>query len=220
MDNRLFANEILYCEGRVKPYLRGKLHAISTCAFPIIFWFYYTNNIKALVIGWCYLFINFFTYSISALYHLGTWNKHAEIFIQKIDHCMVALYVTSKYLPMTLLIVPYYIGIPHITTAFALCIWNNYHIWNSHSNSLRLALIAGLQFPLLYYYYNAMTQLEWICNWIAIVSQVIAGYIFMKELTPSCMNPSIATFHEIYHLLSFVTGTAMWILNYSIIQRT
>ncbi len=221
-DGRLFSNEILYCEGRDKCYFRGKLHLACLFVFPILFWLYYNagnGNVTAIVIGWLYLLMNFIAYGVSAAFHLGTWSKSNEIFIQKVDHCFVAVYVTSKYMPMALLLLPSYIGSVHFALAVIICIWNNYNIWHSRPNSMRLALLAGAQVPFLYFYYKYMTPIEWICNWVAIISQCIAGYIFVKELTPSWFNPKLATFHEIYHFISLITGAAMWALNYSILKR-
>ena len=222
MDGRLFCNELLYCEGREKCLMRGKIHFFSLFVFPFLLWIYYEAakyNVKALSIGYVYLLMNFMAYGISCLFHMGSWSKEQEIIIQKLDHCFVAMYVTSKYLPMALLLLPTYIGTIHIAAATMICIWNNINVWNSRPDSMRLALLAATQFPFFYYYYELMTPIEWACNWIAIISQSIAGYIFVNEITPSWMNPQIATFHELYHMLSLITGISMWILNYSIIQR-
>jgi hypothetical protein len=221
-DERLFYNEILYCEGRNKCYFRGKLHLGCLIIFPFLFWIYYdaaNQNIKLILIGWTYLLMNFMAYSISAAFHVATWSKSNEIIIQKIDHCFVAIYVTSKYMPMSLLILPPYVGYVHFVSIILICFWNNYNIWHSRPSSWRLVLLAGVQVPFLYFYYKYMTLLEWYCNWIAIISQLIAGYIFINELTLKCFNPRVATFHEIYHFISLITGAAMWVLNYSIIKR-
>ena len=221
-DGRLFNNELLYCEGREKSYLRGKLHFCCLFIFPTLFWLYFEaghENIKAILIGWFYLLMNFFAYSVSAAFHIGSWSKSQEIVIHKIDHCFVAIYVLSKYMPMSLLLLPPYIGMVHFSAATLVCIWNNYNICLSKPNSLRLAVLAGVQFPFLYFYYQYMTGVEWNCNCIALISQSIAGFIFVKEITPSWFNPKIATFHEIYHFISLITGAAMWLLNYSIIKR-
>lgn len=222
-DGRLFKNENLYCEGREKCYLRGKLHLVSLFFFPVLFWIYFdagNGNIKNIFIGWIYIFMNFIAYGVSAAYHMGTWNKPREIIIQKIDHCLVAAYVASKYIPMSLLILPPYIGYIHFGLVIIICIWNNYNIIYSRPNSMRLVLLASAQFPFIYFYYKNMTSLEWGCNWIAIGSQSIAGYIFVKELTPSWFNTKIATFHEMYHCISLITGASMWVLNYSIVKRS
>lgn len=222
-DGRLFWDEVLYCEGRKKPYLRGKLHLLLMACFPPLFWWYYEagkENAKGLALCYFYLLMNIITFLVSSSYHLGTWSKRTEIILQKIDHIMVATYVCSKYFPMALLLVPTEIGLPHFFAAVGITIWNNYNVWNASSNSLRLVALAGVQLPFMYWYYQYMNELEWYMNWVAIVSQSIAGFFFMKEFTPSFFNHDIATFHEIYHLISTITGASMWIMNWSILRRT
>ena len=222
-DDRLFWNEILYCEGREKCYLRGKLHGLLLFVFPILLWWYYEagkGNPIGLSICLFYLMMNFITFLVSASFHLGRWSKRTEIILQKIDHCMVAIYVMSKYFPMSLLLLPDYIGLSHFFLVVCITIWNNYYVWHSNSNSLRLVALAGVQLPFLYFYYQYMSDLEWAMNWVAVITQIIAGYIFTNELTPSWFNPDIATYHEVYHIISAITGGAMWVLNWSILKRT
>jgi predicted membrane channel-forming protein YqfA (hemolysin III family) len=222
-DGRLFCNEVLYCEGRKKPYLRGKLHLVLLICFPPLFWWYYEaskENLNGLYICYFYLLMNVITFVISSLYHVGTWSKETEIILQKIDHIMVASYVCSKYFPMALLLVPKEIGLPHFFAALMITIWNNYNVIIMKPNTLRLVALAGIQLPFMYWYHEYMNELEWNMNWLAIVSQSIAGYFFINEFTPSWFNPDVATFHEIYHLISFITGAAMWIMNWSILRRT
>ena len=48
-DNRLFKGELLYCEGKHKPFLRGKIHLASLVFFPM--GFYYLHYAKHPITG-------------------------------------------------------------------------------------------------------------------------------------------------------------------------
>ena len=109
-DDRLYAYA-LYCEGRPKPVLRGRLHAFCAALLPIGAWHLLNEagdssygQIAALV----YVATNIFCYGVSGLYHTLTWSPRIEILLQKLDHVGIALLTCGTFLPMQLLLLgPY-----------------------------------------------------------------------------------------------------------------
>ena len=96
-DGRLFENELLYCEGREKPLLRGFIHLFGLCSGMIPIGLFeiikVANTDKTMIILACLFFTsNFICYFVSALFHVLKWPPKVEIFLQKIDHIMVCVY--------------------------------------------------------------------------------------------------------------------------------
>ena len=83
MDGRLFKDELLYCEGKHKPWFRGKIHLASLVFLPVaVYYISFSNS------PWVYfnLFGNVLCFGVSGLYHTFDWSPSTELFLQKLDH--------------------------------------------------------------------------------------------------------------------------------------
>ena len=86
-DFRLFPNDLMYCEGRFKPFARGLFHAIGvTLLCPI-----WASNISLSIdnynesMAWIIFFSGILAcWIISALFHCFKWSLKDEIFLQKL----------------------------------------------------------------------------------------------------------------------------------------
>ena len=95
MDGRLFVNAQLYCEGKSKPWFRGKIHLLSLVFIaPAIY--FSKNNI------WSHINIitNFCCFGVSGIYHTFDWSPHTEIMLQKLDHQMISVWCVGMMMPI------------------------------------------------------------------------------------------------------------------------
>ncbi len=92
-DTRLFHDEVLYCEGGMKPTWRGRIHLIWISMYPFAVWRMWVaskGNLFSFLVGHVDVFTNLLCFSTSAIFHTGTWSMRQEIVLQKIDHCAIS----------------------------------------------------------------------------------------------------------------------------------
>ena len=137
-----YNNELLYCNGRFKPYMRGKIHFLGIFILPL-FYLQSINFINVLT-----LIIFEAQFIISSLYHIINHKYKNEILLQYLDHISIfwSIFGGSTYL---LYNSGYYI--PIIINLFVNIYINTiYNVWN-----LRLIGSYGLlNFILLFNYYK------------------------------------------------------------------
>lgn len=220
VDNRLFPDYLLYCEGLPKPRFRGTLHLICSLLFP--FGIYHLLNeangshlgrIAAIV----YLTSNLFCYGSSALYHVGKWSVQNEIFLQKLDHCGIALLSAGTFFPASILLLDKKIGFLFFITTFTSCLWTCYNIFRSRPSSLRQILVIATLLPFMPFLYPRMNYIEFWGTVLTIVFQTIGLTIFSNG-KPNPW-PLIFGYHEIFHCFVVLAGICVYFINWSIIRR-
>lgn len=101
IDHRLFEDLPLYCEGMERPTCRGALHMLSSLLFlPFALWFLLkeaNGNRAGEVAAVLYIASNFWSYGVSAMYHMGRcFSARTEIVLQKLDHAGIAVFAAGR----------------------------------------------------------------------------------------------------------------------------
>ena len=220
---KLFEEDNLYCEGRTRPYLRGKIHLIACLTiFPAFVYFYYNSSCHdslALKVGMTNLLIIYLAHIISSIYHTMSASKENEIILQKMDVICANWYFGSSYYPMSLLLFPKEPGYLLAFLATAITIWNSICVWNSNYSLTQPILIVLLAVPFFYYMRTYLTQYELTCFFTGIGALCVAAAFLIYDPQISFFNPDMCTSYEIYHSLSVVCFMAILFMNYSIVCR-
>ena len=222
---KLFKNEILYSEGRLRPYFRGKHHLISCFTiFPLYLYLfcksYNENNTYQFIVCIINFIILYLAYIISAFYHTIDLSFKNEIIIQKIDIIVANWYFTSSYFPMALLLFPPKAGITLVVSSVSICLWNNYDIIYSNYSITQPLYIVSLQVPFMYYIINYLNSYEIKCFFTGIITLGFSALFLIYEICPSIFNKNIFGHFEIYHSFSIIGLLTILFMNYNIYLRT
>jgi len=222
-DNRLFANEILYSEGRLRTPYCGIFHLIANFTiFPYFIYKMYDSSIYnffAFSIGITNLLIIYTTHIISSLYHTHDFSVENEIIIQKLEYIGLTWYIGSSYYPMAVLLFPKNIGMLLVFCSIIIMYSNSVDIWYSRYSIYRPVLIIGLQIPFYNCIITYLNNFELICNFTGIFTLLFSAYIMVYEFCPSFCNPKIFGHFEIFHSLSIICLLTTLMMNYSIVNR-
>ena len=228
-DFRLFPEYLLYCEGFHRPKCRGLLHLLCTLLLIAFGYRHFLsiakNSISCTLCAVLYLSSNVFCYGISSLYHVGRWSPGTEIFLQKLDHCGIAILSTGTMIPVSFLILPYTSGLFLIGLTSIFCMWTCYNIFQCRPSVTRQALTAGIIVLLLPQLYSLFTPLEFTGTLLCILFQVMGVIVFVKEPNSKtcqllCCCPNYFGYHEVFHGFVVAAGICVYAVNYSIILRT
>lgn len=222
LDNRLFPDHLLYCEGMPKPTMRGVLHLICSLLIPFGFWHLVIRESNGNGIGQCaaaiYLFGQFFCVFISTIYHIGKYSPQTEIILQKLDHCGIAVCTTAVNYPVSLLLLPSPFGGWFLTISTLSCLWTCWNILERRPGVWRLVVTASVVLfflPLLAYY---MTTYEFLCVLSNIFFMSIGVYIFASR-SPDPF-PQVFGYHEVFHVFTVIGFLSIYLCNWSVLRRT
>ena len=223
-DGRMFTNDLLYCEGRHRPLLRGFVHLLGLCSGMIPIGLFeiikISNNDTIMMILACIFFIcNFICYFVSALFHILEWPANVEIVLQKIDHIMCCVYCVSTLLLWSYALFPLKIQMPLAITSIILLIINIYKIL-SHEPSLVIQSLTGLV-SLLYipFFYTYSTKREFALCGMVLFLCLFGVIIFIQEIDLPFINNNIIGHHEIFHAILAVVGVIGYFMLHSMITR-
>lgn len=175
-EEKLFSNELLYCEGLYKPYLRGKIHALWLLLAPYAAYIVY-YSCQNPIASYISLFGNVVCFSCSAVFHIGTWTRPTEIILQKLDHISISFWCVCMMAPFYN-ILPVFIVLPFyglLATTF--CI-NTYKILMSTPSTMWHVFVPGSIAPFLYFIYIYCEPLTWIYIWAVIACQTTGTIVF------------------------------------------
>ena len=219
-DGRLFSDQILYCEGAPKPYLRGVLHLLCSLILPFgaIDFLRATHGVPiGVLVSIIYLISNLFCYGLSALLHVFKWSLKFEILIQKLDHCGIAIMSTGTIVPVSLLILPLSQGILLLTVTVTACIIVCRDVFALKASVIKQIIVATTVVFFLPWLYYLLTPLELYCVAFCLLSKSIAVFVFINKFPDPF--PSIFGYHEVFHVFVVIGGGCIYLCNYSIISR-
>lgn len=219
-DGRLFPDLPLYCEGANRPLFRGVIHFICTFLLPfgLIEMIVVSNGCMTNVIAsTIYISSNIFCYGFSSAFHLFRWSAKVEIFIQKLDHCGIALLSTGTIVPVSLLLLPTQLGLLLLGSTFCSCIWTCYYIFQNKPSVWRQALTAGMLVLFVPFLYPIMNAIEFTCMISTMMIQIVGLVIFVNEC-PDC-HKNIFGYHEVFHVFVSLAGLCVYICNWSVVKR-
>jgi predicted membrane channel-forming protein YqfA (hemolysin III family) len=223
-DGRIFENELMYCEGREKPLLRGFIHLFGLCSgmIPIgLFEIVKVANTDRTMIILASLFFtsNFICYFVSALFHVLKWPLKVEIFLQKIDHIMACVYAFFSTLLMAYSLFPLKIQLPLSLASFILLVVNVYKIYNCEPSMLTQSLTGFISLLYLPFFYIYTTKREFAFCGIILCLSLIGTIIFIQEAKIPFIDNTIFGHHEVFHLILAIVGVTGYLMMHSMITR-
>ena len=221
LDDRLFPEHLLYCEGMPRPQYRGVLHLICACLYPFAIchlMFEANGKMYGYMAALAYGGGSFFCCLISAMYHIGRWNPQVEIFLQKLDHCGIAICTAGVNMPVSLLLLPSPIGECCGFLSLSTCIWTCYNIMNNRPGVWRLIVTAASIVPFSPYLFYYQTLFEFLCFISNCVAMGIGAYIFTNRW-PNPFPDSFG-YHEVFHVFTVIGFVCIYGCNWSVIHRT
>jgi len=223
-DGRLFENELLYCEGREKPLLRGFIHLFGLCSGMIPIGLFeivkVANSDKLMIIFACFYFIsNFICYFVSALFHVLKWPKKVEIFLQKIDHIMACVFCVASILLMAYSLFPFKIQLPLMIASFILLVINVYKIYNCEPSMMIQSLTGLVSLLYIPFFYMYTTKREFALCGIIFFLCLIGTIIFIQEVKIPLIDNTIFGHHEVFHLILAVVGVIGYFMFHSMLTR-
>uniref|UniRef100_A0A6C0B708 Hemolysin III family channel protein n=1 Tax=viral metagenome TaxID=1070528 RepID=A0A6C0B708_9ZZZZ len=216
---RLFKGESLYCEGKHKPFFRGKFHLFSLIFFPPAYYLLYQHatSTRAFWIGIISLTTNLICFTVSGLYHVFEWSEPSEIFLQKLDHSAISLWCVGMMLPIAFLLFPPYTGLAFFIILSSTFLYNMDALWNQccpsiiKSSAIPLTLLLFIHASYLY-----MNSIEWISMWLVYAFQAAGSISYSVVPTTPC---DIFGYHELFHVFSLFAAFFVYVINYSIVSR-
>lgn len=221
LDDRLFPEHLLYCEGEPRPKLRGFLHMLCAILLPFGFLHLYqeaNGNWAGQVSAFLYIGGNFFCAFISALYHIGRWNANTEILLQKLDHCGITICGAGINMPVSFVLLPFQVGFTLGSLTGIFCTWVCWNIANRRPGVWRLIIAASVIVPFFPHLYAYMTTFEFTCVLLNSFVQVLGVYVFTNK-HPDPL-PTIFGYHEVFHAFTVIGFTSVYFCNWSVIRRT
>lgn len=224
-DNRLFPGEKLYCEGRLKPALRGKIHGFGASVLcPLWLYIAYPkidSTLELFAIG-TYVIGTFACWCCSALYHCLSWDVNAEIFMQRLDHCLIFICISSTYtalasLAMTIENALLIYATLLITWIFSFCgIWSLFYTRGHLMIKLCVTNVILMipSFPILS---SSLTSFEVLCGITAIAFYAFGGYTFAYKVLD--LLPNFFGYHEVFHSCTIMATFCTFLLYFSLIQE-
>jgi len=217
---RLFKDEPLYCEGKHKPFFRGKFHLFSLIFFPPAYYFLYQNAVssRSFWIGAISLTTNLACFTVSGLYHVFDWSAPSEIFLQKLDHSAISLWCVGMMMPIAFILFPPHIGLAFFLILATTFLYNMDALWIRccpsivKSSAIPLSLLLFINVS-----YAYMNSIEWISMWLVYAFQGAGSISY--SITPSTQC-DIFGYHELFHVFSLFAAFFVYVLNHSIVSRS
>ncbi len=205
----------------VKPLLRGWSHALAAVAAVILTIVLcllsradIARLVSMLIFGLCMIEL----YTVSAFYHIGTWNSQQKRFLRALDHANIFLLIAGTYTPLCFNVLGGWIRVALLATIWSLAVIGiavtvltlRLPRWVSTALYILMGWIAVLALPAF------LAVLPWMA-----VATLVAGGVFytlgavvyaLKRPNPF---PRIFGFHEIFHLFviagSVAFASCVWI---------
>jgi|LauGreSBDMM110SN_4_FD.fasta_scaffold67853_1 hemolysin III len=229
-DGRMF-DDLLYCEGRAKPYFRGFFHLITTVILmPFYFYFTYQqiDNIHELIAVAILYGGSYFSFGTSTLFHCFKWDKHTEISLQKLDHSAIFINIACVYTPVSLVLLNqnynkvYLAVLVTLILTWIAALFGVYHVYNFRSQRMKLwvgtILLSLPAYPILS---TCLTKFERRMAILGLASYAIGAYIFSKRFKfIEAFCPLVFGYHEIFHAFTILSFTCTILLLYSVISDT
>ena len=222
MDNRLFSDETLYCEGLFKPKLRGKVHLFSLVIFPLVCWHLYKGAggfTYPFFISAVNLVTNLCCFTVSALYHILDWSLEEEITMQKLDHLSISLWCIGMMFPVAFLLFPIKNGKIFITVVIIAFIINCICIYTSKPSLFFSSLVPSSILLFVNLCYKYMTTWEFLSMIAVFIFQGLGTIVLSIKFELEFMDSTIFGYHELFHVLSLFAAFFIYQISYSAASR-
>ncbi|TFJ83026.1 hypothetical protein NSK_005651 [Nannochloropsis salina CCMP1776] len=215
---QLIPGEVLYCEGAMKPCWRGVLHGWSLFLVPVTALALLakadtpTEHLAASLFALCCLCL----FLSSWAYHRVHWTPRWEVWMQKLDHCMIFIMVSGNVAPLSLLALQktrLYV----LAGSSLVATWGMIQIFRLQKNLIYFVLTASVMGFGLHELVGHLTTLE-LSLTIASWSQYFLGMLVYARGWPR-LWPRHFSSHELMHALTISAAGTAAIVTYSLLDR-
>lgn len=210
-----------YATGDIKPYFRGKLHALYTLLLPFYIYklFSIAHNKNQKIAAISFSTGSLICYFVSSIYHCGGWKPKTEYLLQKIDHMCILLLIAGITLPYAITFKNkshiYFIIINTIVGMYI-----NYKKKQKGAMTTKHGIfhIIGILSCLIYIkkIHNLFPKYHIILFYISILKYFISIYIYKYRLLN--ISPYIFGYHESFHVIGQIGILCSTYLNYYIVK--
>ena len=197
-----------------KPFLRGWLHAIAAVAaviFTLLLCLRSRTDLPRLFSLLLYGLSMIELYTVSAIYHIGTWSQRSRSFLRTLDHANIFLFIAGTYTPLcfnllsgwvrpTLLIVIWSIALLGMCLGILILQTPRW-------------LMAGFYVVMGWVALMALPAFLVVMPWTAVVWLLVGGMLYTigaliyARRWPD-LFPRLFGFHELFHLFVLAGGVA------------
>ena len=201
---------------QVKPKLRGWLHlgAIPVAAILCLALLVVASGTDVRAALAVYTGSSLLLFSISALYHRGTWNPPMGGFLRRLDHANIFLIIAGTYTPYAVLLLP-----PERARVLLILVWSGAAI----GVFFRLGWLHAPRWT----YVTAYIALGWVAlfylpdlaragGWVVLSLMLLGGLLYTagavvyatKKPDPS---PRWFGYHEVFHAFTIAAWLAFYV---------
>ncbi len=213
----------------VKPLLRGWSHAVAavgavvlTTVLCVVSRADLARLLSMLIFGLCMIEL----YTVSAFYHIGSWNSQQKRYLRALDHANIFLLIAGTYTPLCFNILSGWIRIALLVTIWLLAVAGvsvtvltlRLPRWVNTVLYILMGWIAVLALP----------AFLAVLPWMAVATLVAGGVSYTLGAVVYALKrpnplPRLFGFHEIFHLFviggSVAFAACVWIWALPFVRR-
>jgi len=221
MDGRLFADELLYCEGKHKPWFRGKIHLASLLLAPAAL--HHMQITDAGSSPWIYLnlFGNILCFGMSGLYHTFEWSPKTEIILQKLDHQAISVWTVTMMTPIAFHIFPAEVRVQFMTISITTFLANSYATWSSRPSTILASSIPTSVLLFLGECWKHMSSEELTFMYWGFAFQFVGTVMYTLSNRGYKLygKDTVYGYHELFHTFTVMAAYCVYMCNHTIVTR-
>jgi hemolysin III len=217
-DLKFFRDELLYCEGLLKPAWRGHMHKyvffVYLFSFAIL-WYQsetWTEKIGTIMFAFC----NMMSFGISYCYHCLEWSPRYEIYMERLDHLAIFTNTANHITQLCLFALRSRNRMFIIAIAWVISMYGVYKIFTRVRSVHYKAMCGAIVVLALPEMIQHMSTVQW--NWFLVTwGQNAVGMIAYATKSPNIW-PEYFGYHEVMHLLTSLAGLSAIFLQYYLLH--
>ncbi len=205
----------------LKPYLRGWLHLVAavlsifmTIAMAWISWADFPRFITLMIFGFSMVEL----YSVSALFHIGSWSPASRKFLRSLDHANIFFMIAGTYTPICFNLLQGWVRVAILAAIWLLFLAGLVLSFFTHRvpRWFRIGLYIGMGWVSLFTLPSLPAALPWEGIGMLLLGGVFytVGAVIYGTKKPNPF-PRFFGFHEVFHLFVVAGGltytAAIWI---------
>lgn len=215
---KFFKDELLYCEGLLKPTWRGHMHkyVFFVYLFSFLLLWYKSETWTEMIGTILFTICNMTSYGISYCYHCLEWSPRYEIFMEKLDHLAIFLNTANNVTQLCLFALRSKNRMIIIAMSWVIAMYGTYKIFMRVRSVYYKAICGAVVVLALPEMMQNMTTVQW--NWfIATWGQAVVGMIAYATKKPNIW-PEQFGYHEVMHLFTSMAGLSAIFLQYYLLH--